>query len=49
MLSTLRVLDLSWQLPGPYAAKLLADFNAGLARMRNDGSYRKLLALHQME
>jgi polar amino acid transport system substrate-binding protein len=33
----------------PDAAKLLADFNAGLARMRNDGSYRKLLALHQME
>jgi polar amino acid transport system substrate-binding protein len=33
----------------PDAAKLLAEFNAGLARMRADGSYRKLLALHQME
>lgn len=33
----------------PDAAKLLADFNAGLARMRADGSYQRLLALHQMQ
>jgi len=32
----------------PDAAKLLADFNAGLARMRADGSYDKLLVVHQM-
>jgi polar amino acid transport system substrate-binding protein len=33
----------------PDAAKLLADFNAGLARMRADGSYQALLVAHQME
>jgi polar amino acid transport system substrate-binding protein len=33
----------------PDADKLLAVFNAGLARMRADGSYRRLLAQHQME
>lgn len=33
----------------PDAAKLLADFNAGLTRMRADGSYQKLLVQHQME
>jgi len=33
----------------PDAAKLLADFNAGLARMRGDGSYDKLLVLHQIQ
>ena len=33
----------------PDAAKLLATFNAGLARMRADGSYRQLLVQHQME
>jgi len=33
----------------PDAAKLLSDFNAGLARMRADGSYQKLLVLHQMQ
>ena len=33
----------------PDATKLLAEFNAGLARMRADGSYQKLLVLHQME
>jgi polar amino acid transport system substrate-binding protein len=33
----------------PDATKLLTEFNAGLARMRADGSYQKLLVLHQME
>lgn len=33
----------------PNAAKLLADFNAGLARMRADGSYQNLLSVHQMQ
>jgi len=33
----------------PDASKLLADFDAGLARMRADGSYQKLLVLHQMQ
>jgi polar amino acid transport system substrate-binding protein len=32
----------------PDAEKLRDAFNAGLARMQADGSYRKLLALHQM-
>jgi polar amino acid transport system substrate-binding protein len=31
------------------APKLLADFDDGLARMRADGSYQKLLVLHQMQ
>lgn len=33
----------------PDAEQLLATFNAGLARMRADGSYRQLLIQHQME
>ncbi|HEV2674861.1 MAG TPA: transporter substrate-binding domain-containing protein [Aliidongia sp.] len=33
----------------PDAEQLLAAFNTGLARMRADGSYQRLLALHQME
>ena len=33
----------------PDAERLLAAFNAGLARMHADDSYQKLLALHQMQ
>jgi polar amino acid transport system substrate-binding protein len=33
----------------PDAARLVATFNAGLARMRADGRYRQLLVRHQME
>lgn len=37
MLSGLRVLDLSWQLPGPYAAKLLADLGAQVISVEPPG------------
>lgn len=33
----------------PDAEQLLATFNAGLARMRADGSYQRLLTQHRME
>lgn len=33
----------------PDAAKLLAEFDAGFARMRGDGSYKALLVAHQMQ
>ncbi|MBA7692072.1 Formyl-CoA:oxalate CoA-transferase [subsurface metagenome] len=51
-LSSVRVLDLSWYITGPYCTKLLADFGADVVKVERPGGgdpARKLGPFHRDE